>query len=122
MDAPSLLSRESTTLSFSNPQNGHFMLFKRLKTVRLILAVFSEAPKRSEGSLPARQVGIPIAALKSTWNVLREILPLRRVVMPKATRDHRDPFRQAQGSGLQRNPTLPRSPSPLPPNFLFLLW
>jgi hypothetical protein len=25
MDSPSLLSRESTTLSFSNPQKGHFM-------------------------------------------------------------------------------------------------
>src|SRR5215467_2180158 len=27
MDSPSLLSRESTTLSFSNPQNGHFIVF-----------------------------------------------------------------------------------------------
>src|SRR5205814_6905509 len=26
MDSPSLLSRESTTLSLTNPQNGHFMV------------------------------------------------------------------------------------------------
>jgi hypothetical protein len=31
MDSASLLSRESTTLSFANPQKGHFMALDRFR-------------------------------------------------------------------------------------------
>src|SRR6516225_5791000 len=57
MDSPSLLSRESTTLSFTNPQNGHFMVRKR----RFIVndsQTWHRVPSPLRGALSLRPVSI----------------------------------------------------------------
>src|SRR5580704_2141898 len=73
MESASLLSRESTTLSFANPQKGHFMALgtvnpdcsrdgnasgrrrrrRKLSTSLLLLALFRKLPQRK--SLTVRQ-------------------------------------------------------------------
>jgi hypothetical protein len=51
IDSASLLSRESTTLSFANPQKGHFMalFYKGISHASFVLVIPTRDNSRSEG-------------------------------------------------------------------------
>src|SRR5712691_8241572 len=66
MDSASLLSRESTTLSFANPQKGHFMALMWQKRLNQMYGVNKRncnrgaRPRRADGYLRNRQQETPL--------------------------------------------------------------
>src|SRR5947209_17064689 len=93
MDSPSLLSRESTTLSFSNPQKGHFIVGTDCIVPDSSSCAYFKNAHKTPGLKPKNLSRTYFAGSKE---------PAPRTKVP----------------GFHRNPGVPPSPGLLPADFL----
>src|ERR1700674_5220306 len=76
MDSDSLLSRESTTLSFANPQKGHFMALigfsqQRIWIINKIITVEESPPRRVRATAVLKQAFVDNQGPSQTQNGAR---------------------------------------------------